>query len=160
MEALFAPWRKAYVISGPAPGGCVFCRAAEHPEAPDSLVVHRTPLSVVLMNLFPYSSGHVLVAPVRHVDRLARASEEEAGDLMRLARVLEARLEEVYRPDGLNVGLNLGRAAGAGVADHLHLHLVPRWNGDTNFMGAVGGTRIIPEDPREARDRLRACFTT
>lgn len=138
--------------------GCVLCRAWEGASRPDSLVVHRAEQVFVVMNLFPYNSGHVMVAPRRHVGSLAEATEAELSGLMLLARRLEEVFHEVYRPDGVNVGMNLGRPAGAGVADHIHLHVVPRWTGDTNFMTVVGGTRVIPEDPLKACARLRTYF--
>ena len=159
MEVLWAPWRRAYVTGKTDPqDGCVLCRAVELTSAPDSLVVHVAPLSFVVMNLFPYNSGHVMVAPRRHVGRLADATAEELAEIMSLTRRLEAVMAEVYRPDGLTIGMNLGRAAGAGVPDHIHLHVVPRWNGDTNYMTVAGGTRVIPEDPVQAAERLRAAF--
>ena len=138
--------------------GCVLCRAVSGEAGADRLVVHRTELSFVVMNLFPYNGGHVMVAPRRHVGSLGEASLEELAELMALARRLEAVFREVYRPDGINVGMNLGRSAGAGVADHIHLHLVPRWIGDTNFMTVVSGTRVIPEEPEQACLRLRPYF--
>jgi ATP adenylyltransferase len=121
-------------------------------------VVHRDRTNLVVMNLYPYGAGHVMVAPYRHVGSLREASAEELGEMMALARRTEQAFAAVYRPDGINLGMNLGRSAGAGVADHIHLHLVPRWNGDTNFMTVVGETRVIPEDPAEACTRLRAHF--
>jgi len=157
MERLFAPWREAYVTGGAKEQGCVFCRAQEADG--DSLVVHAASLNFVVMNLYPYSSGHVMIAPKRHVASLTDATTEELAEMMALARRLETVFREVYKPDGINVGMNLGRVAGAGVADHIHLHVVPRWAGDANFMTVVGGTRVIPEDPQKARDRLRAHFT-
>ena len=138
--------------------GCVLCRALSQAGEKDSLVVHVGRLSFIVMNLFPYNSGHVMVAPRRHVGRLADASEDELFEMMALTRRLEAVMAEVYRPDGLNVGMNLGRAAGAGVPDHIHLHVVPRWSGDTNYMTVAGGTRVIPEDPAQAAERLRVHF--
>jgi ATP adenylyltransferase len=138
--------------------GCVFCRALESAEAEDSLVVHVAASSFVVMNLYPYNSGHVMVAPRRHVGSLSEATPEELAEVMALARRLEAVAAEVYHPDGANLGMNLGTAAGAGVADHIHLHFVPRWAGDTNFMTVAGETRVIPEDPREACRRLRPYF--
>ncbi len=137
----------------------MLCRVLETAEIEDSLVVHRAPLSFVVVNLYPYSSGHLMVAPRRHLGRLADATPEELTEMMALARRLEDVMQRAYRPDGLNLGMNLGKAAGAGVADHLHLHVVPRWIGDTNFMTVAGGTRVIPEDPVEAARRLRAYFT-
>ena len=108
------------------------------------------------MNLYPYNAGHVMIAPRRHVGSLAEATPEELSETMALARRLESVMAEVYTPDGINMGLNLGKAAGAGVADHIHMHMVPRWVGDTNFMTTVGGTRVIPEDPVEACAKLKA----
>lgn len=140
------------------PGGCVLCRCAEQVSEKDSLVVHVAPLSVIVMNLYPYNSGHVMVAPRRHVGTLTDATPDELAEMMALTRRLEAVMAEVYRPDGLNVGMNLGRAAGAGVPDHIHLHVVPRWTGDTNYMTVAGQTRVIPEDPVEAAMRLRSYF--
>jgi len=158
MERLRSPWRQAYVSQAAAEPGCVMCRALAGAEHDDSLVVHVAPLTFVMMNLYPYNSGHVMVVPHRHVARLGDASPEELSEMTSLARRLEGVLHEVYKPDGLNLGMNLGRPAGAGVADHIHLHVVPRWSGDTNFMTVVGETRVIPEDPRAACARLRACF--
>lgn len=140
--------------AGQAPG-CVLCAALMTAESPGSLVVHVAPSSFVLMNLYPYNSGHLMLAPRRHVARLADATLAELSEMMALAQRLESVMQEAYRPEGLNLGMNLGRVAGAGVADHLHLHLVPRWSGDTNFMTVVGETRVIPEDPVEACLRLR-----
>jgi ATP adenylyltransferase len=158
METLWAPWRRKYVTSGVDAPGCIFCLALEHAQDEDSLVVHVAPLSLVLMNLFPYTSGHVMVAPRRHFAQLGAARTEELTEMALLAQKLEAIYREVYHPHGMNLGMNLGRTAGAGVEDHIHLHLVPRWNGDTNFMTVVGNTRVIPEDPLEACRRLRAFF--
>ena len=134
------------------------CRALETAAADDSLVVHVAPLNFVVMNLYPYNSGHVMVAPRRHVATLQAATAEELAEMMALARRMEEVAREVYHPDGANLGMNLGRPAGAGVADHIHLHFVPRWSGDTNFMTVAADTRVIPEDPREACRRLRPYF--
>jgi ATP adenylyltransferase len=158
LERLFAPWRSVYVTSGAQEPGCVLCRALEAGDGPDSLLVHVAPHNFVVMNLYPYNAGHVMVAPRRHLGSLAQASPEELAEMMALAQRLEVVMGEVYRPDGLNVGMNLGRPAGAGVADHIHLHLVPRWVGDTNFMTVAGETRVISEDPRDACRRLRPFF--
>jgi ATP adenylyltransferase len=158
MKILWAPWRRKYVTSADAEPGCVFCRALEQAADPESLVVHVAPLSMIVMNLYPYNSGHVMIAPRRHVGRLSDATPAELGEMTSLAQRLVGVIEEVYRPHGLNLGMNLGRAAGAGIEDHLHLHLLPRWNGDTNFMSTVGQTRVIPEDPVEACRRLRGFF--
>lgn len=138
--------------------GCVLCRAVAEPTRPESLVLHLSSLNVVVMNLYPYNGGHVMVAPRRHVGTLGEATADELADMMSLARRVEAAFRAVYKPDGINLGMNLGRAAGAGVADHIHLHLVPRWNGDTNFMSVVGEVRVIPEEPLQALEKLRPFF--
>jgi ATP adenylyltransferase len=155
-ERIWSPWRKAYVTAGAKEAGCVLCRALEHAADPDSLVVQVAALNFVVMNLYPYNAGHVMIAPRRHLGSLAEATSEELSEMMALARRLESVMARVYTPDGINLGLNLGKAAGAGVADHIHMHMLPRWAGDTNFMTTVGGTRVIPEDPVEACARLKA----
>jgi ATP adenylyltransferase len=159
MERLFTPWRMAYVTSADRVPGCVLCRARDGVDGADRLLVHTGELNFVVMNLFPYNGGHVMVAPLRHVGSLAEATAEELSEMMALAQRLEAVFREVYKPDGVNLGMNLGRPAGAGVADHIHMHLVPRWTGDTNFMTVVGGTRVIPEEPEQAAARLRPFFS-
>jgi len=158
MDVLWAPWRRQYVTSGAKEPGCVLCRAIDGAKGPDSLVVHAGVHDFVVMNRYPYNAGHVMIAPRRHVATLAEATPEELAEMMALARRLEEVYREVYKPDGTNIGMNLGRSAGAGVEGHIHLHVVPRWNGDTNFMGVVGGVRVIPEDPHEACARLRPYF--
>ena len=158
MQRMFTPWRYAYVTAGIREPGCVLCRALAGAGEAGSLVVHVAPLNFVMMNLYPYNAGHLMVAPHRHVASLGEATPEELSEMIALARRLEAALAETYHPDGVNLGMNLGRPAGAGVADHIHLHVVPRWTGDTNFMTVVGETRVIPEDLSQASSRLRACF--
>ena len=146
------------MTSAKAEPGCILCRAWEGQGDSERLVVHRGARAFVVMNLFPYNAGHVMVAPARHVGSLAQASSEELADIMALAQRLEDVMAAEYRPDGMNLGMNLGRSAGAGVADHIHLHVVPRWTGDTNFMTVSGETRVLPEDPAEAAVRLRKRF--
>lgn len=146
------------MTSGAKGPGCVLCRAVEEAARPESLVVHLSALNVVVMNLYPYNGGHLMIAPRRHVGDLTTATPDELADLMALARRVEGVFREVYRPDGINLGMNLGRSAGAGVADHIHLHMVPRWNGDTNFMTVVGEVRVVPEEPGQALARLRPFF--
>jgi ATP adenylyltransferase len=158
MERLWTPWRYAYVSSGAKGPGCPLCRAVEAPDDPASLVVHLAPANVVLMNLYPYNPGHLMIAPRRHIDSLGRATAEELAEMMVLARRAEDAFREVYRPDGLNLGMNLGRSAGAGLADHIHLHIVPRWSGDSNFMTVVGETRVLSEEPGQACARLKPFF--
>jgi ATP adenylyltransferase len=162
LDRLFAPWRGEYVSANSPVGSegrvCIFCTAPERFGEAGSLVVHVAPRNVVLMNRFPYSSGHVMVAPCRHIASLGEATAEELQEMLALAQRIESVLAQAYKPDGMNMGMNLGRAAGAGFADHIHLHLVPRWIGDANFMTSTAETRVIPEDPAQACLRLRTFF--
>ena len=146
--------------AGPRDGGCVFCVALAGAEeaAGDSPIVARADTCFVIVNLYPYNNGHLMVVPNRHIASLAEATAAELGDLMTMAQRAEIALGEAYRPHGLNVGINLGRPAGAGIPGHLHLHVVPRWDGDTNFMTVVGATRVVPETPPRTRDRLVPIF--
>jgi len=157
MEHLWAPWRLAYVTSasGVDPG-CIFCNTSD--PGRDDLILARGRVSFVILNLYPYNNGHLMVVPHRHVSSLASLTAEEQAELMRFTRQAEIALTEAYAPHGLNVGINLGKSAGAGVADHLHVHLVPRWNGDTNFMTVVGNVRVVPEDLQATKAKLAPIF--
>jgi len=149
----------AYVTGASSPAGCIFCEAAEATDTSQApLVLYRAAHTFIILNLFPYNNGHLMVVPRRHIASLAEANGDEVGEMMALVRRAEIALMEAYSPHGLNVGINLGRAAGAGVADHLHIHLVPRWNGDTNFMSVVGSVRVLPETLDQTCDRLRPIF--
>jgi ATP adenylyltransferase len=156
MEHLWAPWRLEYIKSADEQSGCLFC-AAVSPGADDAerLVVHRGTQAIVLLNKFPYASGHFMVAPVRHVGEYGELSDEEALELHRLASAGMGALAETYAPQAYNVGWNLGRIAGAGVVDHVHLHVVPRWAGDTNFMPVLADVKVLPEHLEETRRKLR-----
>lgn len=157
MDRLYSPWRYDYVSTAPQPAaGCIFCQAAA--AQADPLLVARGAAAFVILNLYPYNSGHLMIVPNRHVATLGALTGEERADLMELTARAEAAIAEIYRPHGLNVGLNLGQAAGAGIADHLHLHVVPRWSGDTNFMSVVGDVRVLPEEVTVSADRLRPVF--
>jgi len=160
MERLWSPWRLAYVTGAASATGCVFCEATgPSPDAArDVLVLVRGRLSYVILNLYPYNSGHLMVAPNRHFASLAAATPDELAEMMRFTRDAEVALTEAYQPHGINVGINLGRPAGAGIIDHVHIHLVPRWTGDTNFMSVVGNTRVLPEDLGDSARRLRPIF--
>jgi ATP adenylyltransferase len=136
--------------------GCIFCNTSE--PGRDELVLVRGRVSFVILNLYPYNNGHVMVVPNRHAPNLATLSAEEQTELMRLTRHAEMALTEAYAPQGINIGINLGKPAGAGVLDHLHVHLVPRWNGDTNFMTAIAETRVLPEDLSASAAKLRPIF--
>ncbi len=148
---LWAPWRLEYIEADDEPR-CVFCDPDEH------LVVHRGELALVLLNRFPYTSGHMMVAPLRHEGRFDGLTDDEALEIHRLAATAVATLRVEYGAQGLNVGWNLGRAAGAGIIDHLHQHVVPRWVGDTNFMPALGDVRVIPEALEATAERLRSAW--
>jgi ATP adenylyltransferase len=156
-KQLWAPWRLEYVTSADEQPRCIFCAAVEG-EDEEGLVVRRGGHAYALLNKYPYASGHLLVAPFRHVADFGELSDEEALELHRLAAGGIAALAEAYAPQGFNVGWNLGRVAGAGVVDHVHLHVVPRWAGDTNFMPVLADVRVLPEHLLESRRRLAAAW--
>jgi ATP adenylyltransferase len=158
MHHLFTPWRYSYILSSPATADCFFCAAAARPDDPDGLVVHVARHHLVMLNLHPYSNGHVMVAPLRHLASPDEGDGESQAEFWPLVLRTLRVLQQAYLPHGLNLGMNLGAPAGAGVPDHYHFHLVPRWTGDTNFMTVLAATRLIPEDLRESRRRLRALF--
>lgn len=157
MERLWTPWRLAYVSGGDQSGGCVFCHALTDSDAAP-LIVFRGTTCFVILNLFPYNNAHLMVVPTRHVATLAEATPGERRELIDLASVAETAITEAYAPHGMNMGINLGKPAGAGIPGHLHLHVVPRWNGDTNFMTVVGQTRVLPEELPQTADKLRPIF--
>ena len=157
MEKLWAPWRLEYVQGTDEIEGCVFCRAADGDDD-EQLVVHRGERAFALLNKFPYASGHLLVAPYRHGANFADLEDDEALEVHRLAASGIAALASVYRAEGYNLGWNIGRIAGAGIVDHGHLHVVPRWGGDTNFMPVLADIRVIPEHLSETRRKLAAAW--
>jgi ATP adenylyltransferase len=152
-KPLWAPWRLEYIEQADEQEGCIFCLAAEG-EDEEGLVVHRGSDAFVLLNRFPYASGHLMVAPFRHVGDFAELTDAEVVEVHRLTGQGMGALAELYRPQGFNVGWNLGRIAGAGVTDHVHSHLVPRWAGDTNFMPVLADVKVMPEHLAETRRRL------
>jgi ATP adenylyltransferase len=158
-EVLFTPWRLAYLIGTDTPRdeGCVFCGLPARTDE-ESLIIHRGVLAYVVLNRFPYTNGHLMVIPFGHHATLGAMTVEERAELIELGAAAEAALRAEYHPHGMNLGLNLGRSAGAGIADHAHLHVVPRWDGDTNFFTVVSGTRTVPEDLSATRSRLAARF--
>lgn len=156
-ERLWAPWRLEYVANADDYDGCVFCRALESDDE-DALVVHRGDEAFVLLNRFPYASGHLMVAPNRHVGDLLELADGEALEMHRLAGQGIAALAESFAPQGYNLGWNLGRIAGAGIVDHVHLHVVPRWAGDTNFMPVLADVKVIPEHLADTRRKLAAAW--
>lgn len=157
MERLWAPWRMAY-IEVPQIRGCVFCEKPRAGDDREQLILHRGEHCFVIMNLFPYNNGHVMVAPYRHTADLVGLTEEEQAEMMRLTRYCVRVLQEAFRPDAFNLGMNLGKSAGAGIADHLHMHIVPRWDGDTNFMPVLGETKVLPDALFSTYDKVRAAI--
>jgi ATP adenylyltransferase len=156
-KQLWAPWRLEYIKGADEQAGCVFCDAAAGGDE-EKLVIRRGERAFVLLNKFPYTSGHLMVAPFRHVGELAELDDEEALEVHRLASQGLGALAEVYGPQGYNLGWNLGRVAGAGVVDHIHLHVVPRWAGDTNFMPVLADVKVLPEHLAETRTRLAGAW--
>lgn len=146
MDHLWAPWRSTYIKTKSDRSKCIFCDAVASSNDQETLIVHRARFNFVILNRYPYTSGHLMIAPYQHVSRLQQVDEETVEEMMRLARQAERIIEEAYLPQGLNLGMNLGEAAGAGIEQHIHLHVLPRWLGDANFMTSVGETRVLPED--------------
>ncbi|NWG12732.1 MAG: HIT domain-containing protein [Acidobacteria bacterium] len=160
MDRLWTPWRFDYIRGlDREAGDCVFCTILAQNADDENFVLHRGTHAYVILNLFPYTAGHLLIAANRHIPFLRDADTNELGELMELARRCEAALSCEYSPDGFNLGFNLGRAAGAGVEHHLHMHLVPRWVGDANFVSVVAETRVLPEELPRTYARLKAYFS-
>ena len=158
-KTLWAPWRLEYIKQAGEQTECVFCEeAAGNLAEGETLLVRMGAAAVAILNKYPYSSGHLMVAPRRHVSSLAELTDEEALEIHRLAVAAIGALDRVYGPGGFNLGWNLGHIAGAGIADHVHLHVVPRWSGDTNFMPVLADVKVLPEHLLETRDRLRAAW--
>lgn len=158
MKVLWAPWRMEYILSNQKGGDCIFCPGHDRSQDEARLILHVGPLTMVVMNRFPYINGHLLVAPVRHLSDLEALSRDEMLDLLKMVREATGVLRKAMNPEGFNVGLNLGKVAGAGMEEHLHFHIVPRWNGDTNFMTVFGEVRVIPEHIEETYGRLLPHF--
>jgi ATP adenylyltransferase len=158
VDYLWTPWRYHYITAPDAPQGCVFCSAAAGKDDRASLVVHRAKRTFIILNRFPYTNGHVMIVPYEHAASLESLDDETLTEMTLLARGMEGHLRSIYRPDGMNIGMNLGKAAGAGIAGHLHMHMLPRWTGDTNFMTVTGETRVLPEELPVTWERLRAAF--
>jgi ATP adenylyltransferase len=163
LERLWSPWRAKYIASGSGgdskSGSCVFCEISRDLASDEkNLVVHRGAHNFVVLNLYPYISGHLLIVPYDHIGELDAAAKEITDELMDLTKRSQTVLRDVYKPTGFNVGMNLGASAGAGVVDHIHLHILPRWIGDTNFMTTVAQTRVLPEDLETTHLKLRDKF--
>jgi ATP adenylyltransferase len=159
MEHLWTPWRSTYVSKSSGSGrACIFCAALAENQDDKHLLIYRAEYNFIILNRYPYSSGHLMVAPNVHVSRLNEISDEAAQEMMDLARQAENVLEAVYRPQGINLGMNIGEPAGAGIAAHIHLHVLPRWTGDANFMTTVANTRVMPEALEDTYAKLKGRF--
>ena len=163
METLWSPWRSEYIASGAGEEtqslSCVFCEIQKSPERDETnFVLHRASRNFIVLNIYPYISGHLLIVPFEHVAELDAAAKETTDQLMDLTKRCQTALRKVYQPTGFNIGMNLGRAAGAGIVGHIHVHIMPRWTGDTNFISTIGNTRVIPEDLATTYSKLRKSF--
>jgi len=145
MDYLWTPWRYAYVSTAAKMPSCIFCDLLKAGDDAKSRILHRGQHCFIVMNTFPYNTGHVMVVPFEHLDELQKLSTAAAHEMMELAQRMETVLRQLYTPDGINLGMNIGKAAGAGVAGHIHMHVLPRWAADANFMSVVGETRVLPE---------------
>ncbi len=162
MDYLWTPWRYQYMkeAASGTQSDCIFCDAAALTDDSETLVVHRGGKAFIILNRYPYTSGHVMIVPYAHVADLSAVDPEALSEMMRLAQRVETVFRKNYKPDGMNLGMNLGRAAGAGVAGHVHLHVLPRWIGDSNFMTVTGETRVHPEDLSTTYQRLRTALAS
>ena len=158
MDRLWNPWRYQYVSKENRPDGCIFCALPREDRDEENLIVYRGQSNYIILNRYPYTTGHLMVVPYHHTNSLQGIDEATAMELFSLVRTAECKLRSIYRPNGMNLGMNLGEAAGAGIAEHIHMHVLPRWIGDSNFMTVIGETRILPEDLSETYRRLKAVF--
>ena len=158
MDHLWSPWRYRYVQKADPQDGCIFCQKAAEGKDGENFIVWRAQLNYVILNLYPYTTGHLMIAPYEHVATLEAASDGTIQEMILLAKQSQHHLRSIYKPGGFNIGMNIGEMAGAGVAGHIHLHVVPRWVGDANFMSTVGETRVLPEDLSDTYLKLKAAF--
>jgi ATP adenylyltransferase len=158
MDQLWTPWRYQYVTTADKAKECVFCTLPRRGDDEAALILHRGQHNFIILNAFPYTSGHAMVVPYAHLDRLRKLPSDAATEMMDLTQRLEQALIETYHPDGVNLGMNIGKAAGAGVAGHIHMHVLPRWIADSSFITTVGETRVLPELLAETYQRLKQKF--
>jgi ATP adenylyltransferase len=158
MDRLWTPWRYRYVSSAQPTGGCIFCEKAASSDDRGNYIVLRAERNFLILNLYPYTTGHLMIAPYEHVATLAEAHPDTLHEMMLLTARAEKALRQVYRPDGLNIGMNVGASAGAGVAGHIHMHVLPRWTGDASFMTTVVETRVLPETLETTYERVKAAL--
>jgi len=158
MDYLWSPWRYRYVTQQDAPEGCVLCAKPLQQNDEEGLILWRGTYNYVLLNLYPYTSGHLMVTPYRHIGELGAVDEATWTEMMTLTRKAEQALQTAYHPDGINLGMNLGRSAGAGIADHIHMHVLPRWHADSNFISVISETRVLPEALTDTYRKLQPLF--
>jgi ATP adenylyltransferase len=154
MDYLWTPWRYAYITGADKPKGCIFCELAKEDDA-TARIVHRGSNCFVILNTYPYTPGHVMIVPFAHLDELQKLSPQTAHEMIELSQKMENVLRTLYKPDGINLGMNIGAAAGAGVAGHIHMHVLPRWVADANFVSVIGETRVLPETLETTWERIR-----
>jgi ATP adenylyltransferase len=157
IQPIWAPWRIEYILSKKGPG-CIFCDKPKEDRDRDNLILYRGRLNYVIMNLYPYNNGHLMVVPYRHLYSILDLSDDEMLEMMKITNLSVTALKEAFHPEGFNIGMNIGRVAGAGIEEHLHLHVIPRWVGDTHFMTLLGEVKVIPEHVRSSYDRLYPFF--
>ena len=160
MDYLWTPWRYAYITNAEKATGCIFCDLPKLGDDEKARIVYRGNECYIILNTYPYTSGHVMIVPFEHTDELRKLAPAAAGEMMELCRRMETVLREVYHPDGINLGMNIGKAAGAGVAGHIHMHMLPRWVADANFVSVVGETRMLPETLDTTYRRLKQALAT
>ena len=158
MDRLYAPWRSKYIMSPEGDSGCIFCNALNVQNDRDAYILYRGKHSFVIMNIYPYNNGHLMIVPYMHTGEIEELSKDTYAEMFNLVQISVKVLKKVYNPDGFNMGMNIGRVAGAGIKDHVHMHIVPRWNGDTNFMPVLGETKILSIDMNEVYDKLLPIF--
>ncbi len=158
MDYLWSPWRYRYVSHQAPEAGCVFCTKMQQSNDEENLVLYRGVSNYILLNLYPYTSGHLMIAPYAHIGELAAADDATWQELAALTRKAEQALRTAYRPEGINLGMNLGKSAGAGIADHIHMHVLPRWHADSNFITTIGETRVLPESLEDTYRKLKPLF--
>jgi ATP adenylyltransferase len=159
MDYLWTPWRYAYVSAAEKSSACVFCEAPKEKDDSKTHIVYRGEHCFIILNTYPYTPGHVMVVPYSHLDELRKLPAEAANEMMALSQRMETVLRELYHPDGINLGMNIGKAAGAGIAGHIHMHVLPRWVADANFMSVVGETRVLPETLEVTWERMRKALS-
>jgi ATP adenylyltransferase len=158
MDYLWSPWRYRYVTKQEPESGCIFCRKVGENRDEENFIVYRGLNNFVLLNLYPYTSGHLMIAPYGHIAALALADDATWSEMTALTRKAERAIQSAYKPDGINLGMNLGESAGAGIADHIHMHVLPRWHADSNFMSVIAETRVLPETLADTYRKLKPLF--